>query len=112
MHDLETKKRAMYLASLCPYLCSVYARYMPYDDSLLDGSVATFSLNSFSAPIQTLALCLWFNFIKLGRSAELNDSLASLGSRLGKWSMEMTLSGGPALVSTATVGSENSVLIV
>jgi len=84
---------------------------MLYAESLLWGSVATFSLNSLSAPIHTLALCLSFNFIKLGRSAELNDSLASLGNKLGKWSMEMTLSGGPALVSTATVGSEKSVLI-
>ena len=76
------------------------------------GNVATFSLNSFSAPSHTLADFLSLSFIRLGSKAELKASLASLGSKLGRWSIEMTLSGGPFLMSTGTVGSENVVLML
>lgn len=76
------------------------------------GSSATFSWNSLCAPAQTGADCRSLSCSRLGRRAELKASLASRGSRLGRWSMEMTLRGGPALVSTATTGSEKVVLMV
>jgi len=79
--------------------------------SFSSGSVATFSANNLSAPIHTLALLLSLSFIKLGNSAALNASLASLGIKLGKWSIEMTLSKRPAVVCTGTVGWSKVVLM-
>lgn len=58
----------------------------------------SFALYSFSASVQTLALSLWGNCVRDGKRSELNCSEASRGSRVGKWSMEMTDSGElPAL---------------
>lgn len=78
------------------------------------GSVATLSLNSFSACCQTRTFFQSFKPIKLGSSAALKASEASRGSRLGRWSMLMTLRGRPLLPSgsgTGTVGSLKVVLM-
>jgi hypothetical protein len=80
------------------------------------GNVATFSLNSTSAPLHTGAseLRQSSSCNKYFRRSFENASLDSLGSSDGKWSMEMTLNGGPLLSgsSTGTVGAVKTVLMV
>lgn len=51
------------------------------------GRVATFSLKSFSASAQTLAVFLSFSCSKLSSRPALKDSEASRGRREGRWSM-------------------------
>jgi len=79
------------------------------------GSVAHFSLNSFSACCHTRTFRQSFNCIKLGNNAALKASDASLGSRDGRWSMLMTLRGKSAGDAdgrwTGTVGRLKVVLM-
>lgn len=59
---------------------------------------ASFFWNSFSASTHTRAVLRSGNCMSDGRRSELNCSDASLGSNVGRWSIEITDSGGfPAL---------------
>lgn len=55
---------------------------------------ANFSLYNFSASVQTRALALFGNSSNEGRRSVLNCSEASRGSKVGKWSIEMTVNTG------------------
>ncbi len=55
----------------------------PYAQSFLS-KLATFSLNSFSAPTHTGASCLRSSSSRLGSKSRQKSSLASLGNRLGR----------------------------
>ena len=62
---------------------------------------ATFFSYSLFASNQTRAFSLLGNSNKDGRRSVLNCSDASLGSRVGRWSIEMTCNGGlPTLART------------
>lgn len=78
----------------------------------LSGSVATFSLNNSSARLQTGFCFQCLSSRRYGRSASLKLSDASRGKSDGKWSMEITVTGGSFLTSTGTVGLSNVVVIV
>lgn len=108
---MARNKRVIFIWSILSY------RTCSYPDCvsrfcISAGSVATFSLNSLSAPIHTLVECLSWSLSKCGSRALLKASLASRGIREGRWSMDMTLSGGPVLMSTGTVGFSKVVLML
>lgn len=79
---------------------------------MFSGKVATFSLKSFSALLQTGEFLQLFSCLKCGRRSLLKASELSRGSKEGRWSIDITESGGPDLTSTGTVGSVKVVLIV
>jgi hypothetical protein len=89
--------------------------YIPRDFAFyraLFGRVATFSENSVSARLQTGFCFQCLSSRRCGRSASLKASDASRGKRDGKWSIEITVTGGSLLTSTGTVGLSNVVAIV
>ena len=106
----------LFILSFVMFFFFSYAMHWHNDSSdyCLEGSVATFSWNSFSACCQTRTFCQSFRPSRLGSKSALKASDASRGSKLGKWSMLMTLSGRSLLPSgseTGTVGSLKVVLM-
>ena len=61
------------------------------------GRVATLSSKSFSASFHTRAVLRFLSSSRDGSRSWLNASLDSLGSSVGRWSIEMTVSSGAAL---------------
>lgn len=76
-------------------------------ERMLSDIVPTFSVNNVSACCHTGVLFLSFSDNRLGSKAALNASLDSRGSRLGRWSIEMTDNGGLSYPTTGRVGWEN-----
>ena len=84
---------------------SLALKYNTFSDLLLQGPLyvspfstlaasAIFSSNNFFASAQTRACSLSGNSNNEGRRSALNCSDASLGSRVGRWSIEITSKGG------------------
>lgn len=100
------------------YSCDIHhdwlANNSAFPSTAPSGSVAHFSLNSFSACCHTRTFLQSFNCNRLGNKAALNASLLSLGNSEGKWSMLIIDSGkslAPCCSFTGTVGSEKVVLM-
>lgn len=131
VYALAVKKRRMSSNYACNHVFQSLADSHASFFLKPSGRVATFSLKSFSASAQTLAVFLSFSCSKLSSRPALKDSEASRGSREGRWSMlrrisfkswlfaectyEMTERGTSflsSLTSTGTVGLSKVVLIV
>ena len=65
--------------------------------------------NRSSALFQTGFFSQLSNFSRYGSKSLQNDSDASLGKSVGKWSIATTSIDPPSLTSTTTVGSSNVV---
>ncbi len=72
------------------------------------GSSLAFSLNNFSARAQTPSSPLISSTFKLGSSSVEKASLASLATRLGRWSILTVVNASPSpFTFTGTVGLKN-----
>ena len=80
-------------------------RVLYVSTSSIFAASANFSTNNFLASAQTRACSLSGNSSKEGRRSALNCSDASLGSRVGRWSIEMTSNGGFSGLLVTTIVS-------
>lgn len=116
---LPGKLSILVLSLISSFPCSYSAYDWLASSSALEstapsGRVATLSLKSFSACCQTRTFFQSLRPSRLGSRAALKASDASRGSKLGRWSMLMTLRGRPLLPSgkgTGTVGLVKVVLM-